>query len=105
MIIPACRDHAELAPKYLHGSTPAATSFFTTSCTASIVTVSVEARNIPPGTAIVLDFPQDNGSERVVTTTPLVGTFELSRATASVTFPGGVSHLNVKASWRQPPMK
>ena len=66
---------------------------------ASIV---VEARFVPPGTAIQLEFFPDNGSAQGVTSTPLEGTFELSRATASIALPSGTSHYHAIALWKQP---
>lgn len=68
------------------------------------VTVAVEARFIPPGTIIELDFFSEDGVRRSVSTTPLQGSLDRSTAEASVVFPTGLTHCHVKASWRQPPM-
>jgi hypothetical protein len=65
----------------------------------------VEARSVPPGTVIQLEFFGENGTSQVISTTPLQGTFELSRATASVAFPSGLSHAQIEASWKQGPPK
>ena len=70
---------------------------------SSPVTVILEARFIPPGTVIDLEFFTKAGPPLMVATTPLQGTFELSRATAAVTFPTGSSRGQVKATWAQPP--
>ena len=69
---------------------------------SSPTTVVIEARFIPPGTAINIQLFSGQTSSQTVTTTPLEGTFELSRATASVVFPSGSSRVQVKASWKQP---
>jgi hypothetical protein len=69
----------------------------------SPVAVVVEARFIPAGTVIQLEFFSENGPPVIVSTTPLEGDFKLSWATASVTFSSGVSHGYVKASWKLPP--
>jgi hypothetical protein len=76
---------------------------FTVTQSSSRTYVAVEAHNIPPGAVIQLQFFTENGSEETVTTTPLDGTFEFSRASASVTFQRGVSHVYVKSNWKQPP--
>jgi hypothetical protein len=69
---------------------------------SSSATVIVEARNIPPGTPAELHFFADSGAEQTITTTPLDGTFELSQASAEVTFRNGFSHVYVKSNWKQP---
>jgi hypothetical protein len=71
----------------------------------SRITVVVEARNVPTGTHIDLEFFAENGTESSITTTALEGTFELSRASALVTFPSGRSRAYVKATWKQPDRK
>jgi hypothetical protein len=70
---------------------------------SSAVAIAIEARHIPPGTVIQLEFFQDSGASQNVTTTPLIkGTFEVSLANATVRLPGGTSHCLVKAVWKQP---
>jgi hypothetical protein len=69
---------------------------------SSPVIVVVEARFLPPGTVLQLEFFPQRGPVQLISTTPLSGTFELSRATASVTFPGGLSSGQVIAAWKQP---
>jgi hypothetical protein len=64
--------------------------------------VVVEARFIPPGTVVQLEFFPESGPSQTISTTPLEGSFELSQATASVTFPSGLARVQVKAAWRQP---
>jgi hypothetical protein len=66
---------------------------------SSPVNVVIEAHNIPPRTVIQLQFFSERGPSQIVATTPLDGTFELSRATASITFPSGSSHMQMKATW------
>lgn len=63
------------------------------------VSVVVEARNIPPGISVELQFFPESGPPQSVTTTPLVGTLELSRARASVTIPKGVAQGYARALW------
>jgi hypothetical protein len=67
---------------------------------ASAVTVVVEARHVPPGTVVELQFVSENNAAQTVSTTPLVGTLDLSRAIARVTFARGPSHGLVKAVWK-----
>lgn len=64
----------------------------------------IEAQFIPPNTAVQLEFFAEGGSNQILSTTPLQGTFELSRGTVSVTFPNGLSHAQVEASWKQSPL-
>jgi hypothetical protein len=64
--------------------------------------VVVEARFIPPGASVQLECFLEDGPSQTVTTTSLLGTFELSRASASVAFPSGVSGCQAKADWKQP---
>lgn len=70
----------------------------------SPVAIAIEARFVPPGTAIEIELFSDDGLSQTVTTTSLVGTLELSRATVSVTIPTGSSRCYVKAAWKQPPV-
>jgi hypothetical protein len=65
----------------------------------SPVLLIVEARFIPPGTVIQLELFQEDGKTQIISTTPLQGTFERSRATAFVNLPGGVSRVQVEATW------
>jgi len=69
---------------------------------SSAATVIIEARFITPGTVVQLEFFPETGASQMITTTPLKGTFELSRATALVAFPDGSTHCLVKAVWKQP---
>lgn len=78
---------------------PFATREFSANRSSSI-TVVIEAHNIPPGNTIELQVFDQNGVVQTITTTPLIGTLELSRAWASVTFPAGSSHVQVKAEWK-----
>jgi hypothetical protein len=66
------------------------------------VAVAIEARFIPRGTVLQLEFFSEGGNSQTIATTPLDGTFELSHATASITFPTGSTHTHMKASWKQP---
>ena len=68
---------------------------------SSGVSVVVEARHVPPGTVVELQFFPENGPVQTVSTTPLVGTMDLSRAVATVTLPKGSSHAVAKAVWNQ----
>ena len=65
------------------------------------VAVVVEARFIPPGTVIQLEFFSESGVVHAVSTTPLEGTLERSHATASVVFPSGLSHSQARVAWRR----
>jgi hypothetical protein len=76
-------------------------SEFTLNQTAP-VRVVVEARFIPPGTIIQLEFFPETAPAQTVSTTPLEGTFELSHATALVTFSGGSTSSQVRTTWKQP---
>jgi hypothetical protein len=69
---------------------------------SSAVRVIVEARHVPPGTVVELQLSPENGPGQTVSTAPLVGTLELSRATATVTLPRGSLHAIAKAAWKQP---
>jgi hypothetical protein len=71
----------------------------------SEVAVIVEARHVPPGTVVELEFFPEDGPVQILTTPPLAGTVELSRAVATVTLPRGSSRAFAKAVWnpvRQP---
>jgi hypothetical protein len=65
------------------------------------VTLTIRAAGVPPGTVVTLQVFSDNNSDQTVQTTPLVGTMELSSASATVTFPSGFSLNYVKAKWTQ----
>ena len=69
------------------------------------VAVVVEARSIPPGTVMQLEFFTESGVAHAVSTTPLEGTLERSHATASVVFPSGLSHSQARVAWRRLPGK
>ena len=49
--------------------------------------IIVEARYVPPGTSVELEVFSKDGSFQSVMTSPLAGTFELSRASAAFTPP------------------
>jgi hypothetical protein len=66
--------------------------------------VVVEAHNIPPSTVVVLECFSERGALTTVATMPLEGIFERSLATASLTFPSGLSHCYAQAHWQQPPL-
>jgi hypothetical protein len=83
------------------GGVPVGATDFTLN-QSSPATVVIEARFIPPGTAITIELFSEQGPSQTVRTTPLEGTFEFSRATASVVFPSGTSRFQVKAGWKQP---
>ena len=68
----------------------------------SPVRAVIEARFMPPGTVIQLEFFSEAAPEQTVSTTPLEGTFELSHATALVTFSSGSTRSQVRAAWKQP---
>jgi hypothetical protein len=65
------------------------------------VDIVIEAHFIPPGTSIQIECFPENGPSQTFTTTPLLGTFDLSRASASAAFVGGVSSCQAKAMWKQ----
>lgn len=69
--------------------------------TSSPVSMTIQAKFIPPGTIITLHVFSDNNTDQAVQTTPLVGTLQSSTATANVTFPSGFSLQFVKATWTQ----
>jgi hypothetical protein len=70
---------------------------------AGPVAVVIEAKNIPPGTRVVLRVMSEAVADFVVISTPLDGTQQSSTATASVTFPPGFSRGLVRATWNPPP--
>lgn len=63
------------------------------------LTVTIEAHFIPVGTRIELECFPESGPSQTITTTPLAGTFELSTAKASATFPTGLSGCQATANW------
>jgi hypothetical protein len=67
------------------------------------VAVTIEAKNIPPGTVVQLRILSEAVQYFVVNAAPLQGTLEFSTATASVTFPPGFSRGLVRATWNPPP--
>ena len=62
-------------------------------------TINIEAHYVPLGTAVTLVLIPENGTDQVVNSTPLAGTFAQSTATASVTVPSGFSRMYVRATW------
>ncbi len=63
------------------------------------VSVVLEARNAPPGMRVVLRLVADQEQQVVVQSTPLVGTFEQSTATASLTLPSRQARVFVTLAW------
>jgi hypothetical protein len=63
------------------------------------VVLTLEARRVKPGTVIKVHLYSTDGDDRTVESTPLVGTLELSRATATMAIPRGFSHLAFDANW------
>jgi hypothetical protein len=63
------------------------------------VTLALEGRGIPPGTPVTINLLLDPGGSQTVTSTPLAGTVELSTATATATFPHGVTRVLLEASF------
>ena len=67
---------------------------------AKPVTLMIEARFVPPGSPIEMEFFGERGAKQAITSTPLEGTLQLSRATAQITFHGRNSvRLLVRAKW------
>ena len=62
--------------------------------------VEIEARNVPPGTAVSLHLFSLGGDDQVVESEPLAGTPEISTTTASVVFPPGFTRGFARAVWR-----
>ena len=79
---------------------PLSTLEFVTSGPKRVALV-IEARFLPPGTPIELEVFAENGFKEIITTTPLEGSLETSRATARATLPGGRARVMVKAGWRR----
>jgi len=64
------------------------------------VTIQIQATYIPIGTTVdVRVVPKRAGNSFVVTSTPLAGALALSTATADVTFPKGVSEVQLSATF------
>lgn len=61
--------------------------------------ILIEATNIPVGTTVDVRIVPDRGDVITVTSTPLVGAFEASTATAQVTFPPRHSEMQLRANW------
>jgi hypothetical protein len=64
-------------------------------------TISIQAKNIPVGTAVTLYISSENGPDLTVPTSALAGTLASSTASAVVSFPPGFSRGYVRASWAQ----
>lgn len=64
---------------------------------ASPVTIQIRAENIEPGTVVQVRIAPTNGSAFTVASTPLDGSYELSTATATASFPVGSSAVYVRA--------
>lgn len=69
---------------------------------AGPVAVTVEARNIPPGTVVQIRVQSEAAPEIVVNAPALQGTQQFSTTTANVTFPPGFSRGFVRATWSPP---
>ncbi|MCI0439734.1 MAG: hypothetical protein L0177_11485 [Chloroflexi bacterium] len=65
------------------------------------VVFQLEANNIPPGTFITLRIGSEDepGLQQTAQSTPLVGSFQESTATATATLPRGFTQIYVTASW------
>jgi hypothetical protein len=66
---------------------------------SSAVTLTVEARNVPPGSIVNLYIYSENGEDQIIDSTPLAGTLQLSTATISATVPYGPSRMFVRSAW------
>jgi len=62
--------------------------------------VTIEAHQVPQGTAVELHLFSDNGADQVVISPGLTGTLESSATTVSVTFPPGFTRGYPRAVWR-----
>lgn len=62
-------------------------------------TVTIEARYVPLGSVVTLVLISEERTDQVVTSTPLVGVFERSTATVTVTIPTGHSRMYVYTKW------
>ena len=64
------------------------------------LTVQIEATNIPVGTTVdVRVVAKQTANSFIVTSTPLAGTMAMSTATADVTFPPGLSDVQLSATF------
>jgi hypothetical protein len=71
----------------------------------SLLTVAVEAHNIPVGTVVDLQCFSESGQDQTVESSPLTGTMEHSWATALVSFPKGASRCLAAVAWTPPPSR
>ena len=65
------------------------------------ISFDIEAHEVPTGTIVRLFLSSEDGIDQVIDSTPLAGTSQLSRATATATLPPGYSRGFVHASWIQ----
>ena len=65
----------------------------------SQVVIDIEARRVPPGTVVDLEFFMEDGIRQVLRTTPLAGKMERSTATATVPAFRLAAVGYVRASW------
>ncbi len=65
----------------------------------SAVPVELSASNVPPGTILNLRFVPETGDVITAMSSPLMGSFADSTASASVTFPRGFSRGYILATW------
>jgi len=63
----------------------------------SPVTIQIKAQNIEPGTVVQVRIVPSNGGAFGVASTPLEGSYELSTATATASFPIGSSAVYLRA--------
>jgi hypothetical protein len=64
------------------------------------VQLVLAGQSITPGTVVEIHVFSADGSDQVVSSSPLQGTFESSTAMASINICPGVNHAFVKATWK-----
>ena len=72
----------------------------TLNSTAAVL-FAIEARNIPTGTVVKLQIFSETGADLTIDSSPLVGTPQVSSASASAILPSGFSRGFVRATWVQ----
>lgn len=68
---------------------------------SGVSTITIEARYVPLGSRLTLVLIPENATDQELTSTPLVGTLELSTATVTATIPSGYSRMYVYSKWAQ----
>jgi hypothetical protein len=63
------------------------------------VTVNISATRVPPGTTVRVRLIPESGNHIDTDSEPLIGTFTSSTTTASVTFPAGVSRVELYSTF------